>query len=114
MTLRQTKILMTLVTAAACLMLPFLMTILRHIFAIEHNDTSVETFQRYKVHLVLARDFFLYLTLALCIITSSWTFHNLRKGKRISNVELFVSWIFLLVAGLIIFIKTVLPSGRLF
>jgi hypothetical protein len=100
-------------TAAACVMLPFLMPILRNIFSIGLNDTSVEAFQRYKTHLVPARDLFLYLTLALCIITSNWTFYNYWKGKRISKLELLVSLIFLIIAGLIIFVKTILPSGRL-
>lgn len=113
MTLRKVKILLILLTAAACMTLPFLMAILRSIFSIKLNDTSVETFQKYKTHLAPIKDTFLFVTLSLCITASGWILYDNKRVKRIGNIELFISLIFLIVAVLIIFIKTALPTGRL-
>lgn len=113
MTLRQFKLLLTIATLTACLALPFLVTILRRLYSIEINDTSFASFQRYKTQLIPTRDLVVYATLGLCLLVSTWTFINHKRGRSTSRFDVVATFIFLITAVLIVMIKTLLPSGPL-
>lgn len=111
MTLRQLKLIVTIATLTACLALPFLMTILRSLYSI--RDTSFDSYQRYKMHLIPTRDLIVYSTLGFCLLVSAWTFINFKMGRSISRFDVVAAFIFLITAALIIMIKALLPSGPL-
>lgn len=113
MTLRQLKLIVTITTLAACLTLPFLITILRSLYSIDINDSSFDAFQRYKTHLIPARDLFVYSALGLCLLVSTWTLINYKMGRSTSRFDIVATFIFILTAVGIIAIKTLLPSGPL-
>lgn len=113
MTLRQLKLIVTTITLLACLTLPFLVTILRSLYSLDINDSSFEAFQRYQAQLIPSRDLFVYSTLGLCLLVSSWTLINHKRGQSTSRLDWAATFLFILTAAAIIAIKTLLPSGPL-
>ena len=113
MTIRQFKLIATIATIIACLTLPFLMYILRSLYAIDVNDPLFEGFQRYKTDLIPARDVFVYSTLGLCLLLSTWNLLNHKAGRNTSRFDVVATLLFVITAALIILIKTLLPAGPL-
>jgi hypothetical protein len=108
---RYIKLPLTVLTIVACVTLPFLTTVLRNIYSIDINDNSFESMNRYKTQLIPIRDMILFSIVLLCLTLSIWTFMNYGMRKQISNFDLLSSIMFVLVGAIIIFARTMVPSG---
>jgi len=92
--------------------LPFLMPLLRSIYAVQLEKNSAEAFRVYHEDLVPARDFLLALTFGMCLIVTSWNILHYKTGIPLNRFEKWVSLIFIAALLFIVFIKTVVPGSR--